>query len=578
ETGYARPAVARVDEEGQRAGRVLHFDYSEDSPEGTDLARERLELAADDDRLGWVLANGLMGPMNASFWLQPRAIGDARLLDVGGASQQSDRVSLLFEGEDLVLRVLDAPGDHPDTTFAEVAEVRYELAGDGAGIPADVWTHFEVDVRGNRGDQMLLRVDGIAQGRTLGLTELTEGLGPDSTEIAVESTEGFPDRCVLRIGDELIEAVVTGPTSFSAVHEVEGQFAGFGGRLAREEHSWAQGDDEASVPLFGLAKDGSHPFGTPVQHYGYPLVIDTTLPPGGSELEAELGPFAVGRIVGVEGAQTPTGDPVVSEFEGAGLLEELQLGYGWDPATTAATGLLLEAPDAQAGQTVEDVMGAFQADGGYAAVVQQRIVWNVDGVVGDPPITVDGTHLHQIGLVHYTGVDGNVLLVDDWAVGQGTLPNVEPTALLPQLGLPAAFIVDWDIQSPFVAVTSEPSSDDLDATLLNQPFVVPISLRAPGAGGGFDFVAAIAGESQFAQLTERDAAENTEWVRYDAVITDHLVRDDPQALDALYIVLAIGDRPANTDTTPEDEEDDDDEGGGGGSGDSESFSITLGAA
>jgi len=69
------------------------------------------------------------------------------------------RITLAFEEGELVLRVLDAMGDQTTTpNFREDVAARYALAGGGAGgapgsapgLPADVWTHVAIDVRGNR--------------------------------------------------------------------------------------------------------------------------------------------------------------------------------------------------------------------------------------------------------------------------------------------------------------------------------------------------------------------------------------------------------------------------------------------
>src|SRR5262249_39594257 len=209
-----------------------------------------------------------------SLWIKPRELEDgARLLDVGGRFKDSDRLSLLFEGGDLVLRVLDGGGDHPTTDFKEQAEVRYPLSGSGAGMPKDVWTHVEIAVDGSRPDQIAMWVDGRRAKHTPGLTRLTSAIAAESDSLPVESTEGFPDKCVVRIGDELIEVIKKGDKSFQAIFQSSGENSGFGGRVAREVFQGA--DPETNG---GLYKSTDHPAGSTVQLYGYSLPLFSNVP------------------------------------------------------------------------------------------------------------------------------------------------------------------------------------------------------------------------------------------------------------------------------------------------------------
>jgi hypothetical protein len=68
---------------------------------------------------------------------------------------------------------------------------------------------------------------------------------------------------------------------------------------------------------------------------------------------------------------------------------------------------------------------------------------------------------------------------------------------------------------------------------------VPISIPAPGAAGSAGFLIP-SGASEFAQLTHVDQAELTEWVRYDQIIGNDLVRSEATALNALYVTLTHG--------------------------------------
>ena len=152
----------------------------------------------------WIDDNGLMKPIHWEAWIQPRSsLFEGGILDVASPlAFDTDRVTLFFEEGELVLRVWDASGDHRATELVEKAEVRYAFAEEG-DLAVDVWSHVAIEVRGTRPDQLDLLVDGRHVGRRPGLTYLAQNLGGTETTIVVESTEGFPDPCVLRIGDEL---------------------------------------------------------------------------------------------------------------------------------------------------------------------------------------------------------------------------------------------------------------------------------------------------------------------------------------------------------------------------------------
>lgn len=542
---WVQPWVARVDEEGQRAGRVLHFDREDSHPEGRLLSDGFVALGAADGRVRWLDDVGLTRPLSVSFWMQPGAFPTGgHIFDLGGTGRESDRVSLLFDGEDLVLRVLDAVGDHPRSSFVERAEVRFALTpGETPGMVADTWSHVELDVRGNRPEQMGLRIDGLSTARTPGLTRLAAALSSGDSQIIVESTEGFPETCVLRIGSELIEVRRTSATTFDGNHSLAGPDAGFGGRIAREVFNF----EPAAAINLGLAKPDNHDAGAPVALYGYTLPLVTNAPPGSSSLQADLGAFAVGRVAAVEGANHPLGKEILIRFPQAGTASP---GRGFEGGTDGIQGLVLTPADP--GHTPEQVMGAFATTGGFAAILQQRLTFvsTFSGETLTNPSTDTGTPLFEVEVVRYSGVDGNTLRIAQWGIDSSTLPNLAiDSEVLGSIGGGRAFVVEWG------GNLVDPGS--LLEDLATRVLVVPISLPAQNSGTGF--LPAQAGQSQFAQLTRRDDAEFTEWVRYDSLVADQLVRDDPNALASLWLAATRG-IGIIVDTDPDDE---DEEGGGG---------------
>ena len=530
EDGFAMPWVSRTSEVGLRVGRMYHFDDEQDELEGRYLPDGRIVTAVSDDRINWLDGRGLMRPFAFSMWVKPEDLEDgAMFLDVGGPYNDSDRVTLTFDDGYLVLRVLDGASDHVDTAFVEEAEVRYELAqGEGPGIPPDTWVHVSVDVKGNRPDQMTLLVDGKWYAETPGLTRLTSGIGPDDAVIAVESTEGFPDRCVLRIGNELIEAVVSGSTSFTALFESEGENAGFGGRLARQEFIGI----DPGVPDALAFTDGTYPSGTAVALYGYGLMLrqDRNIPPGQAQLASDIGNFAVGRVIGMEDDGTIGGTEEIFVQLASGF--DFKLGDGLEHQSQAILQLAPADPD----MPQEDLMTAFDVNGGYAVLMSVspglRITEAGTGQVTEPELTTPdpGLRIGGVEVIHYSGWSDDMLTIDQ----RGNAVNLPNLADAPvTIAGSAAFVIDW---SDNIVTGSGASPDE---RLIWQTKIFPISVRAAGAGNWLaGNVNNTAANPRLAQITHLGAESHlTEWVRYDYNSGDELVRDDPQALlDAWFAV------------------------------------------
>ena len=537
--GYAQLWAAREHEtdglDSERDGHVLHFDDESRDPEGRYLPDGTIRMAPDDQRVGWS-EGGLMAPLSFSLWIKPRTIQDGTyLLDVGGPFSDSDRVSLKVERSELVLEVLDGAGDNPNSVFEERARLRYPIATGGVdpGLPPETWSHVSVDVRGNKPSQMSMLVDGRATARVDGLTRLTGSLSDMSSTIAVESTDGFPDRCVLRIGDELIEAERVGSGAFNAVYHDEGELAGFGGRFARELFLGEDGAEfspfrpgeinqgtVATVPI-----KGDYGPGTPVELYGYSLALSSDLPPAASELASDLGPFRVGMVTAIErngslktGAQM---DPITFTVVFAGSPITFQLGTGLDAGTTDLTGLVLRPADP--GLTnVAEVMAGFSRTGGYAALLAiDTENFTISGSGEEISRDAHGHRLGGIEVIHYTGWQGDRLAVDrrGGQVGlrllNGAPPNVVGNG---------TFILNWTV----------PFSDGYDPNddLISQVMVIPISLPIGASGSGVGgFPTPPPGRSELAQITRTGGESHlTEWVRYDEVANGQLVRSDPNAL------------------------------------------------
>ena len=524
EDGWLQLAPARTDEAGNRRGHVLHFDDETQELEGRYLPDGPVLLDPAGGLVGWSGAGSALRPVSFSMWVKPREIEEGALfLDVGGPFTDSDRLSLLFEEGDLVLRLLDGAGDHPSTSFVERAEVRHPL-DEGPGLPADVWSHVAISVEGTRPDQMTMLVDGRSSARTPGLTRLTSSISGEEDEIPVESTEGFPERCVLRIGEELIEATKEGEEGFRATYNAVGELAGFGGRLARE---YFQGAEPNEVPL-GLHKANGHAAGTVVQLYGYSLVLFSNVPNASTSLPAGLGPFAVLRVVGIvdRNGQVKTQNQMEPIDVTSPLGETIPIGHGMNSRGNDVQGLVLTAADPD--YEPEQALAAFPETGGYAALLAWKDSFSVDGqlIVADS----NGAPLGGVEVIRYERRVGDQLLGivrGDVVVSElANLRGVDVSAAddAPDVVTPKAFTF-W-YTHPVLTYKNE--------LLTRQAMIVPISLPLNGFSGGTSFLEASLGDSQFAQITHvGEEAHLTEWVRYDEITTDgrHLVRDDPQVLD-----------------------------------------------
>ncbi|MSR61107.1 MAG: hypothetical protein EXS08_01495 [Planctomycetes bacterium] len=509
--GWAQLAPYREDAAARRASYALHFDDESKSLEGHYLPDGTAPLELE--KLGWNGAGKLMSGMAFSMWIQPRELADgAVLLDVGGQFSDSDRLTLLFEKGDLVLRVLDGAGDHPQTTFKERAEIHFPLSGEGPGMPRETWSHVEITVDGTRPDQMTLLVDGRRAPKTYGLTRLVGAVTGESDTLQVESTDGFPDKCVLRIGNELIEAEKKGPKAFRARYQSTGENAGFGGRIARELFS---GSPELNT---GISKAIDHPSGSTVQLYGYSLPIFSNVPNVGSTLRDELPLFAVARVVGtvVSGSEKVETQMEAITFQG----DLFSSGNGFDTKGDDLEGLLLETVDP--GRSVEDTMGAFSKSGGYAAIL--GVPWQ-DGN-GQPAKDMNGARVGGVEVVRYSGYEGKTLkLVERGGAG---LKRMQGDGVSPFAAGRASFLLYYDYP---VGWTSDGTWEALNTRLLFQTFIIPISVPVRAAGGVTGFESPAEG-SAFAQITHGGGESGkTEWVRYDEISSEgHLVRDDSLGL------------------------------------------------
>ncbi len=515
-------------------GRVINFTHETRNSEGRYLPDQTIVHAPGADRVQWddKQGIGLLRGFNYSFWVKPVSHEETTLLDVGGSSEESDRVSILFEGGDLVVRALDGGGDHRDSRgnpilseFKEQSELRYSLAPseEGAGLPVDTWHHIEVDLRGTRPNQMMMMVNGLSHGvRTPGMTKLSASVGEFDSLIPVDSTEGFPPIGVVRIGSELIEYRLSGD-ALEALYIEEGPDAGFGGRNARVR--WSAGDapgvsDPPAVPINYDPNRLIHPQGATVELYGYAHALRSDVPGGEGSLPTDLGSFRVGVVNGVIGGPTNGEEVNVRTLFGS-----LLVGTGIRAEGSEVTSLLIgnaENPDDESAD-VSAVMAGFSQQGGYALLIQGELAERTtesDGAVGGWSV------------IRYSGWNGNTLEVAAWGNEVPELVNL--SALdedeIQRGGGNRSFVSNWT-----AAFVGAGPIQELHNWRL---FIVPCSLAVTGSSTSF--LPATKDEPQFVQLSEEASNELTEWICYNQIIpgsTLQLVRDDPRALEKVWAAV-----------------------------------------
>ena len=528
--GFAQLWPARTPDSDYWRGHALHFDQDTTTLEGRDLAQGPVLRDPTDAKLEWTSAVelNLLRAISFSMWIQWRGVGESMVLDVAGTSAESDRITLAIEGEDLVLRVLDAFGDHPATDLREASELRYAIApGDGPGLPAGVWHHLAIDVSGTRPDQIGLLVNGQANGvRRLGASRTSGPVAQGDGFIPLESTEGFAQTGVARIGNELVEYVLSGGGLNCTFNET-GPLAGFGGRFAREPHDLETNDpDVITVPRALGRINASYPSGTTVTHYGYSLAVTSDVPAGQGVLGSGLGPFRVARVIPPESVSE-----MVPIFAGAWMID---WGKGIESDSLGTLRLrLADDPDAAPGG---EVMEAFSATGGYAALLQSRWSAGNGGNQGDaiPPNVSSTTEapLGGVEIIRYSGWTGDTLNIA--ARGDQVQGELQTLGVATDLiGGSRAFVLEW---------RNSIEDGELNLPINELPqwgvYLVPISVPVTGVDDVSFLPPLVPGQSEFAQITRTDLAELTEWVRYDEIQVQRgqLVRSDPGGLQILYNV------------------------------------------
>ncbi len=494
-------------------------------------------------------SKGGAGRFAMSAWFEPQSLGTGVLLDYGTGVSQRNRMALLVRDNKLIYEVLDEAGLDPDPGQSPAGVLRtssrWELPLAELSLPQRTAVHVSATAYSSRPTDLSVSIDGFARGQKPFRTRLTAALpgydpqqspqlppgqatsDPRYVTLQVESTLGFPQQGVLRVGTELFEYTSIQGNSF-----VCQPLDSTGGRAARQiarEHRPDIPVDANGRPTIDLTTIAqgvnvdqfpNHPSGSEVELYGYSGVpsSNTLLFTGSSPVDP-IGGFAVAR-----GFLTSP-RPIVLSAQG---IPPIRIGMGIDLTWTGELELADPKVVASGNPAIAStaISDAFPTRGGFALLVQRRFRFS-------PPLGQVAAQVLAGGVevIRYTSRNGNKLTGIQRAV---ILPgNNSQIGQQYFDGQPSQFVTDWDdnFMDPRV---QPPLRWDLDPMrMLN---VVPISIPLQNAANIADPIAT--GTTEWVQLFPRSLPNDTEWVRYDAVVErTHIVRAFRGAWESTRVAL-----------------------------------------
>ncbi|MDG2148209.1 MAG: hypothetical protein P8N09_01665 [Planctomycetota bacterium] len=539
---------------------TVHFDegvhgLTGDTPDGFPLDQSPVRLpirAVHPELLG--TQSGLIQPFFVEFWFQVDDPEIETVLFDTGVDALENRVDIMLADGELSLRVSDGgitdfDASMPDGRRPPAGEIRYGF-DDGLELRAGVPYHVAALISGAHDSRLALFVDGVPRGRRVfttwltddvdlvGALELASASTSRSDRFPVESTAGFPDRGVLRVGWEVVE--YTDKTEDAFILRPDSGRDPFGGRSRR---STAGGDHEAgeTVELMGY----SRAVGAPV------------VPLGNGNLAGRLAEWSVAELDPDALTDLLAVDVLVTSSSGGSTLPlEVNLGTG---LLYDATSIPVRALD---GASLD---GTFQESGGYALLFCDYgsneltgQTYPVPGVLGSPSIPT--RHLDQgngglgswIGgaeVVRYESFDGSTL--QGCARAAEGIPEAVPSSLAsPLAGESSQAWVsgtdqNWEADRGFVTTFDV----SLRGTIQNLPeqarvLVIPLSIGVDG-GGLNEAYSPFPGEQQEGRspliqigVDFPEGGGGTEWVRWTTPTADCLVRDDKLSIENMLDSLA----------------------------------------
>lgn len=516
----------------------------------------------------YTVDGGMVGAHAVSFWFKPRATSNQMLFDLSADDEIRNRIAVkLFENE-LVFEVIDEAGvDEDQQAIARVGTSPERAAGTWKvpltefDLQADIWYHVNLSAFGNRPSQLSMLIDGVPRGdpglRTTLSASIQEYVRPSATsgpfwndrakylEVRVESTEGFPPQGVLRIGLELFEYTALTPSSFLCAfgrgHPVHNSYGGRVARMNLQEFAPSiPVDPNTGQPTINIEQitGGAnlnvappHERGSAVELYGYavPVYRDFAVQVGSGRLTSALSAFAVARVIN---SKTSIDIPLQNG--------SIPLGTGLDADEVVNIELGDPLAGADSKPASEAISSTFATSGGYALLVQTYIPgWTGTGDGGAAGGSVD---VGGIELIRYTGRSGSSLTGIQRGVKLPAAQRIPGAGGDLFDGTSRKFVGNWRSSVVVTGPNETIPAEELPQFLA---YVVPVSI--PVSGGALD--PTIVGRSEFVQLYPQGGDEaDTEFVRYDYLEGDWLVRSAPRAWENVYgQLISPGERPGSND-------------------------------
>lgn len=481
-------------------GRTEHFDISE-SPLGYDFsARGPIFTVVDE----WEVGDGTSSniePLHIQGWFYAEETTDATLFDLSSSQADRNRIVAAFEEGELIIRCYGTHGEdvYDNEGREECITIRVDESFNGSSLTGR-WFHLGVLLRNASARGVQVTIDGVPRGEIDNFTYLAQAIpsyapGDTSEPIYVEDTDGFPNRGVIRVGDEIIEYTSKTANSFIVDRDLSEYF---GGRSIRQ-----------ATDQLVMVSDTSHPVGAGVELYGYSSILLGDIPPGGATLSGDVGPWSMANsIVGIE--------DIVVQFRINP--NPIPIGKG---ISASYIGDIELAPLEQAPEDTY-YAEAFQSDGGFA------VIWQGGG--GDYPFNIeDESRIGGIEVIRYSARNGTTLTISERNVFTPGLEEA-PEGYFSEEG--TSFIMEFE-DYVFVGEDGQVSANEY---VPFNVYIMPISIKTNGASDLTYWQPTIE-ETGFVQIAPSSNADATEWVRYDNIIDGCFVRDYWESLNEVVSTL-----------------------------------------
>jgi hypothetical protein len=544
----ARLAASRMYGSGVQFDKTWHFaggrgDWDSTDPDGWRVSDGPQHVNPNGDENGVQISINVNPygverprPLGVSLWWTPgkstgtdQTLVDWRCNSQSGNPDSIDRIHLQFKAGKLVFEVDDAfRRDSSDDKYS--SRIVYDFT-DGLPLEGDTWYHVTAFCRGNRGGQMCLWVDGKPRGKWTHMTRTTsafDGAAKSVGNIAIdgkrlaEGTAKFPSQGAVIVGGQVFEYTGISGSSLTTERDVAKRFGGVRPAPPPDQSQVGGTNLKKTKQAISNAQKAQtqHPAQSVVELYGYVGRLGSDIPAGSATLDTDgLGKFGVAMI-------DPKSAKVQLTLKGD-QGKPIPLGQGIENDAQEIELLQLDSNKLQASDK------AFQKNGGYALVVSYEFGLMRAQDTNDKKNEANLKDLTPLGsivggaeVIFYEGFNGTKLT--GVARGQSLTQELgktdfgsKSTGNGQQQGGQEHYLEKhaWLLTPSGIWTNYKPKF----FTVL----VIPIGVRAPGANLKDHFLEPIERNgSHLPELLQIDSEfdgtskNETEWVRYTAIVTD----------------------------------------------------------